>query len=119
MLLLHILVNYEQGRPRGDIYEQHWMARLGNIDSISTIIQWFSSPKKSRYSLNSSGVTDHTCSHEINTRLKTLYLLHEILRGDGLEHVLLGRLLDFAAQKELVQHEVGLLEVEDDVELAD
>ena len=37
---------------------------------------------------------------------------------DGFQDVLLGRFLNFAAEEKLVEHEVGLLEVEDDVKLA-
>lgn len=45
-------------------------------------------------------------------------LLEHVLRGDGFEDVLLGRFLDLATHQQLVQDEVGLLEVEDDVQLA-
>lgn len=47
------------------------------------------------------------------------YLLQQIGLLDGLEHVLLGRLLGLAAQQELVQDEVGLLKIKNDVQLAD
>lgn len=36
---------------------------------------------------------------------------------DGLQHVLLRRLLSFSAEEELIQNKVGLLKVEDDVQL--
>lgn len=45
------------------------------------------------------------------------YLLQQVGLLDGLQHVLLGRLLGLPAQQELVQDEVGLLKVEDDVQL--
>ena len=43
------------------------------------------------------------------------YLLQEVLGSDGLQHVLLTRLLYLPSQHQLVQHEVRLLKVEDDV----
>ena len=45
-------------------------------------------------------------------------LLHEVLSRNGLEDVLLGGLLDLSPDNELVEHEVRLLEVEDDIQLA-
>lgn len=47
------------------------------------------------------------------------YLLQQVGLLDGLQHVLLGRLLSLAAQQELVQDEVGLLKVKNNVQLAD
>ncbi len=47
-----------------------------------------------------------------------LFLLEKVLSGYRLEHVLLGSLLNLTADQELVQHEVGLLKVEDDIKLA-
>ena len=46
------------------------------------------------------------------------HLLQQVLGSDGLEDVLLGGLLDLPTDQQLVQHEIGLLEVEDDVQLA-
>lgn len=43
--------------------------------------------------------------------------MKNILRCYRFEDVFLGRLLDLAAHQQLVEDEVGLLEVEDDVEL--
>ena len=43
------------------------------------------------------------------------YLLQKILSCDGFEDVFLGSLLDLTAEEKLVEHEVSLLEVEDDV----
>lgn len=45
-------------------------------------------------------------------------LLQHVLGGDRLQHVLLGGLLHLAADQQFVQYEVGLLKVEDDVQLA-
>ena len=45
-------------------------------------------------------------------------LLHEVLSRNGLEDILLGGLLDLSPDNELVEHEVRLLEVEDDIQLA-
>ncbi|GMS79324.1 hypothetical protein PENTCL1PPCAC_1499 [Pristionchus entomophagus] len=50
--------------------------------------------------------------------LRSLLLLQQILRRDRFQHLLLARLLHFSSQKELIEDEVGLLEVEDDVQLA-
>lgn len=47
------------------------------------------------------------------------YLLQQVGLLDGLQHVLLGRLLSLAAQQELVQDEVGFLKVKNNVQLAD
>lgn len=47
------------------------------------------------------------------------HLLQEIRLLDGFQDVLLRRLLSLAAQQELVQDEIRLLEVKDDVQLAD
>lgn len=47
------------------------------------------------------------------------YILKQILSTDRLEHLLLASLLHLAGQKELVQNEVGFLEVEDYVQLTD
>ena len=48
-----------------------------------------------------------------------LHLLQPVLRPDHAQHVLLATLLHLARQQQLVEDEVGLLEVEDDVQLAD
>jgi hypothetical protein len=48
----------------------------------------------------------------------TGYLLHKILGSNSFENILLGCLLDLSADDELVQHEVGLLKVENNVQLA-
>merc|ERR1719507_2805297 len=45
-------------------------------------------------------------------------LLKQILGSDGLENILLGRLLDLASNQKLIEHEVGFLKVEDYVKLA-
>jgi len=45
--------------------------------------------------------------------------LQQVLGGDGFKDVLFASLLDVAAQKKLVQHEIRLFEIENDVELAD
>lgn len=45
-------------------------------------------------------------------------LLQDVLGSDRFENVLFGRFLDLAADEQLVQNEVSLLEVEDDVQLA-
>lgn len=50
------------------------------------------------------------------TNLGILYL---VLRRYDPQHILLATLLHLAGQQELVQDEVGLLEVEDDVQFAD
>jgi hypothetical protein len=50
--------------------------------------------------------------------LTHLHVLKAVLLTDAAEHVLLAALLHFACQQKLVEDEVGLLEVEDDVELA-
>ncbi len=47
-----------------------------------------------------------------------IYLLEEVLGGDGLQDGLLRRLLDLPADKQLVEDEVRLLKVKDDVQLA-
>ena len=44
-------------------------------------------------------------------------LLQQVRLLDGLQDVLLGRLLSFPAQQELVQDEVSLLEVKNNVQL--
>lgn len=51
-------------------------------------------------------------------RCSRTYLLQQVSLLDRLQDVLLGRLLGFSAQKKLVEDEVGLLEVEDYVQLA-
>lgn len=48
-----------------------------------------------------------------------LALLQPILRPDHAEHILLRTLLHLARQQKFIEDEVGLLEIEDDVELAD
>ena len=48
-----------------------------------------------------------------------LHLLQPILRPNHPEHILLTALLHLARQQQLIEDEVGLLEVEDDVEFAD
>jgi len=47
------------------------------------------------------------------------HLLQQVRLLDGLQDALLGGVLDLPPHDELVQDEVGLLEVEDDVKLAD
>lgn len=47
------------------------------------------------------------------------YLLYHVLGGDRLQNVLLARLLNEAADNELIENEVRLLKVEDNVQLAD
>jgi hypothetical protein len=42
--------------------------------------------------------------------------LKHILGGDRFEDILLGRLLNFSANEQLVENEIGFLEVEDNVE---
>lgn len=42
-------------------------------------------------------------------------LLQQVLGGDGFQHILLAGLLQFATQHQLVQDEVGFLEIENDV----
>lgn len=49
---------------------------------------------------------------------KHAYLLQQVGLLDGLQHVLLGRLLGLSAQQELIQDEVCLLKVEDNIQLA-
>lgn len=44
--------------------------------------------------------------------------MQDVLGRDRFENVLFGRLLDLAADEQLVQNEVSLLKVEDDVQLA-
>ena len=46
-------------------------------------------------------------------------VLHAVELGKAVEYDQLRRLLDFARQKELVDDEVNLVEVENEVELAD
>ena len=46
------------------------------------------------------------------------HLLQKVCLFDGLEDALFRRVLDLSAHQELVQDEVGLLEVKDDVQLA-
>lgn len=46
------------------------------------------------------------------------YLLQQVCLLDGLQHTLLGGVLDVSPHQKLVQDEVGLLKVEDDVQLA-
>ena len=54
------------------------------------------------------------------TRLVThLHLLQAVLGANDPQHILLAALLHFSREQELIEDEVGLLEVEDDVELAD
>jgi hypothetical protein len=48
-----------------------------------------------------------------------LHVFEAVLLANAPEHVLLAALLHLAGQQQLVEDEVGLLEVEDDVELAD
>ena len=48
-----------------------------------------------------------------------LHVLQAVLCSDDPEHVLFAALLHFSGDQQLVEDEVGLLEVEDDVELAD
>lgn len=50
--------------------------------------------------------------------LRCFVLLQDVLGRDRFENVLFGRLLDLAADEQLVQNEVSLLKVEDDVQLA-
>jgi hypothetical protein len=50
--------------------------------------------------------------------LTHLHVLEAVLLTDAAEHVLFAALLHFACQQKLVEDKVGLLEVEDDVELA-
>lgn len=56
------------------------------------------------------------CSHKLVVLATDL--LQQVLRCDGLEHILLAGLLQLAAQHQLVQDEVRLLKVEDYVQLA-
>lgn len=45
------------------------------------------------------------------------HLLQQVCLLDGLQHALLGGVLDLPPHHELIQDEIGLLEVEDDVQL--
>lgn len=47
-----------------------------------------------------------------------VYLLQQVSLLDGLQHIFLGCLLCLSTQEELIQDKVGLLKVEDDVQLA-
>lgn len=46
------------------------------------------------------------------------YLLQQVGLLDGLQHTLFGSVLDITPHEKLIQDEVGLLKVEDDVQLA-
>ena len=48
-----------------------------------------------------------------------LHVLQAVLCSNDPEHVLFAALLHFSGDQQLVEDEVGLLEVEDDVQLAD
>lgn len=48
-----------------------------------------------------------------------LHVLQAVLCSNDPKNVLLAALLHFASDQQLIQNEVGLLEVEDDVQLAD
>ena len=48
-----------------------------------------------------------------------LHVLQAVLCSNDSEHVLFAALLHFSGDQQLVEDEVGLLEVEDDVQLAD
>jgi hypothetical protein len=48
-----------------------------------------------------------------------LHLLEAVLGANNPQHILLGALLHLAGDEQLVEDEVGFLEVEDDVEFAD
>jgi hypothetical protein len=50
--------------------------------------------------------------------LTHLHVLEAVLLAYAPKHILLAALLHLACQQELVEDEVGLLEVEDDVEFA-
>lgn len=51
-------------------------------------------------------------------RRKPFYLLQQVSLLYGLQHILLGGLLGFSTQQELIQDKIGFLEVEDNVQLA-
>lgn len=48
-----------------------------------------------------------------------LHVLQAVLCSNDSKHILLAALLHFSGDQQLVKDEVGLLEVEDDVQLAD
>ena len=60
------------------------------------------------------------CGRERRSRahFAHLHVLKAVLLPYAAQHVLLAALLHLAGQQQLVEDEVGLLEVEDDVELA-
>lgn len=45
------------------------------------------------------------------------YLLQQVSLLNGLQYILLGRLLSFPAQQEFIQNEVSFLKVENNVQL--
>jgi hypothetical protein len=53
------------------------------------------------------------------TGLTHLHVLQAVLLPYAPEYILLAALLQFASNQELIEDEVGLLEIEDDVQLAD
>lgn len=46
------------------------------------------------------------------------YLLQQVGLLYGLQHILLGGLLGFSTQQELIQNKIGFLKVEDNIQLA-
>lgn len=58
-------------------------------------------------------------SHSFNHLLlrNSQYLLQQVCLLNGLQHILLGRLLGLSTQQELIQDKVGLLKVEDNIQL--
>ena len=60
---------------------------------------------------------DSACS--VRKARTYLHVLQAVLCSNDSKHILLAALLHFSGDQQLVEDEVGLLEVEDDVQLAD
>ena len=60
---------------------------------------------------------DNACS--VRKAITYLHVLQAVLCSNDSEHVLFAALLHFSGDQQLVEDEVGLLEVEDDVQFAD
>ena len=67
----------------------------------------------------SHGVRERNSGWRSSSVFTHLHVLETVLLAYAPKHVLLAAFLHLACQQQLIEDEVGLLEVEDDVELAD
>lgn len=81
--------------------------------------------KEIRYSKTRNAVSIDLYKHQslaetvvLEEALGDFFVLKSVLCADRLQHLLLAGLLHFTGYEELVENEVGFLEVEDDVQLA-